>query len=74
MDDAVAVFAEPFVDEFPQPTMRRVRARRLAPMNGPIRRSESEDIGDYRTQPIHLRCIAREEDRPVGPVLIRFMQ
>jgi len=43
-------------------------------MNGPIRRSESVDIGDNRTQPKHERCIAREEDRPNGPALIRFMQ
>lgn len=74
LDDAVAVFAEPFVDELPQPTIRRVRARRLAPMNGPIRRSESVDIDLHRTQLIHLRCIAREEDRPNGPILVRFMQ
>jgi len=38
-------------------------------MNGPIRRSESVDIGDNRTQRKHERCIAREEDRPSGPVL-----
>jgi hypothetical protein len=69
LDDAVAVFAEPLVAEFPQPTMKRVRARRPAPMNGPIRRSESVDINLYRTQPIHPRCIAREEDRSNGPVL-----
>ena len=43
-------------------------------MNGPIRRSESVDIGINRTQPKHERCSAREEDRPNGPALIRFMQ